>query len=175
MTIWIDDETKLRVNIHAPYKGYSRLETAEQRAAAKVVEIADDVAPQDAQDNPEHYIRNEQTAFPYTTWERRGDEQIAAITLIKSKQVREAAVSNIIVTTSSGKAFDGDERAQERITRAIVILPDDTYTTTWILADNTVANVTRVELREALQLAAAEQARLWVIPYTTPPTVEVIV
>lgn len=172
MTIWIDEVTLLRVNINAPYKGYSKLETAEQRAAAGVIEIAAPVPPADYSDDL--YYRTEPQEAPYIIYTRKSDEQIAAVVLRKAKQDRETAVGNIIVTTASGKAFDGDEKAQERITRAIVILPDDTYTTTWILADNTVATVTRVELREALQLAAAEQARLWVIPYNTP-VVEAVV
>jgi len=33
---------------------------------------------------------------------------------------------------------------------------------TWVLADNTVIEATAAELREALALAGAEQAKLWV-------------
>ena len=39
--MYIDKETKLRVNHYAPYKGFSRLETPEQREAAGVIEIPD--------------------------------------------------------------------------------------------------------------------------------------
>lgn len=35
-------------------------------------------------------------------------------------------------------------------------------TVTWVLADNTPVAVTAAELAEALKLAGAEQARLWV-------------
>ena len=47
MTIYIDSETGKRVNIYAPYKGRSKLDTAEIRAAVGVVAVADPVAPLD--------------------------------------------------------------------------------------------------------------------------------
>ena len=90
MTIWIDDSTKLRVNIHAPYKGYSKLETAAQRAVANVVETPAPTPSQDVQDNPEHYIRTESAAAPYITWERRSDEQIA--------QMKRAEMDNLVIS-----------------------------------------------------------------------------
>ena len=34
----------------------------------------------------------------------------------------------------------------------------------WVLADNTVIQASSAELTEALTLAGAEQARLWVLP-----------
>lgn len=82
----------------------------------------------------------------------------------KWKQDRATAVDNIKVTTTSGNVFDGDETSQARMARAILGLesagPDATVT--WVLADNTPTQVTALELREALALAGAEQARLWV-------------
>lgn len=80
------------------------------------------------------------------------------------KQARSEAVNNIKVTTTSGNVFDGDETSQARMARAILGLesagPDATVT--WVLADNTPTQATALELREALALAGAEQARLWV-------------
>ncbi len=35
----------------------------------------------------------------------------------------------------------------------------------WVLADNAVVTVSISELQEALRLAGAEMARLWVAPY----------
>lgn len=80
------------------------------------------------------------------------------------KQERAEAVKNIRVTTASGNVFDGDETSQARMARAILGLESVSpeATVTWVLADNTAIQATSAELREALALAGAEQARLWV-------------
>lgn len=79
-----------------------------------------------------------------------------------AKAARQKAVGSIIVTTTSGKTFDGDETSQTRMTRAIVGLQAAGATTiTWTLADNSVALVTLPELTEALILAGQNQAALW--------------
>jgi hypothetical protein len=82
------------------------------------------------------------------------------------KSQRVAQVAAIVVTTESGKTFDGNEDAQNRMSRAVTAM-ENTDTIPWVLADNTVAMVTRSELREALRLAGAEMASIWVAPYTT--------
>jgi len=77
------------------------------------------------------------------------------------KDSRAKAVSEITVT-ASGKVFDGNEKAQDRMSRAILVM-DNVETTTWVLADNTIDNtVTRAELSEALKLSGAAQTALWV-------------
>ena len=79
------------------------------------------------------------------------------------KAQRELAVAAIKVTTAAGNVFDGDEVSQGRMARAILGLQASAETTvTWVLADNTVIAATAEELQEALALAGAEQARLWV-------------
>lgn len=88
-----------------------------------------------------------------------------AATLVKIeraefKKARQLAVDSIVVTTAAGNQFDGDEVSQGRMARAIVALPAGA-TVLWVLADNTVIEATSDELREALVLAGAEQARLW--------------
>ena len=78
------------------------------------------------------------------------------------KALRDAAVKAIVVETRTGRAFDGNETAQSRMSRAILALTGvGQETTTWVLADNTEAVVTVQELIEALALAGAEQTRLW--------------
>jgi hypothetical protein len=80
------------------------------------------------------------------------------------KAERDHAVANIKVTTSTGKTFDGDETSQTRMSRAILgMQAANASTITWVLSDNTLADVTIAELSEALAKAGAEQARLWVI------------
>ncbi len=80
------------------------------------------------------------------------------------KARRAEAVRNIKVTTASGRVFDGDEISQARMARAVLGLQEagEGATVTWVLADNTPVAVTAAELSEALTLAGAEQARLWV-------------
>lgn len=81
------------------------------------------------------------------------------------KGERANAVARIRVTTAAGNTFDGDEISQGRMARAILGLNSPeapSRTITWVLADNTVIEATAEELQEALVLAGAEQARLWV-------------
>lgn len=83
------------------------------------------------------------------------------------KAQRAEAVQNITVTTAAGNTFDGDEVSQGRMARAILALPEG-QTVSWVLHDNTVIDATGLELREALALAGAEQARFWISPRTNP-------
>ena len=82
------------------------------------------------------------------------------------KASRAAAVEAIVATTAAGNTFDGDEISQGRMARAILALNASAPGTTvnWVLADNSVINATAAELAEALALAGAEQAAMWVAP-----------
>lgn len=88
--------------------------------------------------------------------------------LAQAKAERAAAVASITVTVD-GMVFDGDEVAQERMARTVtaatatVASMDDT--TTWVLHDNTVAQVTIRQLATALRLAGEAQTALWTRPY----------
>jgi len=72
----------------------------------------------------------------------------------EAKQAKELAIASITVTTTSGKVFDGRDIDQQRMVSAImsadVVGITETY---WKLADNSVAMVTLVELKEALALS----------------------
>ena len=81
------------------------------------------------------------------------------------KAARATAVDNIKVTTAAGNTFDGDETSQARMSRAILVLSTGAAASVpWVLANNTVIQATAAELTEALALAGAEQARLWMLP-----------
>ena len=81
-----------------------------------------------------------------------------------AKLARSAAVAAIIVTTSAGNTFDGDEVAQGRMVRAVMAMQaTSTATTPWVLADNTVVQASAAELLEALALAGSAQSSVWVI------------
>lgn len=83
---------------------------------------------------------------------------------LEAKAARAAAVEAITVTTAAGNTFDGDETAQTRMARAVLVLSTGAaLSVPWVLADNTVIQADAAELTEALALAGAEQARLWVL------------
>lgn len=100
-------------------------------------------------------------------------EELAEQELQKKKADRAEAVSKITVTVD-GMVFDGDEKAQDRMARAITMfqannLPAD-YQTDWVLADNTIAKVTVTQLSQALLLAGQAQTALWTVPYQVEET-----
>jgi len=78
----------------------------------------------------------------------------------QAKNDKILAVSQITVTTTSGKVFDGDEISQNRMARAVTA-SNAGDTTQWILADNTQATVTHEELKEALLLAGEATIKIW--------------
>jgi hypothetical protein len=81
-----------------------------------------------------------------------------------AKAARAAAVEAITVTTQAGNTFDGDEISQTRMARAIIALQaTGTPSVTWVLHNNTAIQATVAELSEALALAGAAQAAIWVI------------
>lgn len=86
------------------------------------------------------------------------------IRIQEAKSLRQAEVDAIVVTTTSGKSFDGDEKSQDRMSRAINAL-NNLEQTLWVLSDNSPTLVSREELQEALRLAGAAQTAIWVKPY----------
>ena len=81
---------------------------------------------------------------------------------VAAKKLRDTAVAAIKVTVN-GKVFDGDEVAQGRIARAVAAAESAGITTyQWKLADNSVAEVSLSELKQALALAFQAQSELWV-------------
>lgn len=98
------------------------------------------------------------------------EEELAAEARAVWKAEREIAVSLIKTTTEAGNVFDGDEISQGRMARAVVSMTSED-TVTWVLADNTVIQATQAELQEALKLAGAAQASIWV-PVVEEPVAE---
>ena len=90
-------------------------------------------------------------------------EELAEQALAKAKAERAEAVSQITVEVD-GFVFDGDEVSQERMARSIVAL-DDGETIVWVLHDNSIAQVSKEQLKTALRLAGQKQTELWTKPY----------
>ena len=84
--------------------------------------------------------------------------------LLQAKANRAAAVNSIIIEVDQ-MLFDGDEQSQNRINRVISSATNDADVVKWVLADNTVANVTIQQLKQVLQLATSKQSELQIEPY----------
>lgn len=87
------------------------------------------------------------------------EEVLAPYNRTLFKKLRAEKVANIKVDVD-GMVFDGDETAQSRMTRAMLIM-DDLETTEWYLADNSKVQVTKAQLKEACRAAALEQSQMW--------------
>jgi len=90
-------------------------------------------------------------------------EELDAQALAQAKAERAEAVSKIVVEVD-GMKFDGDETSQGRMARSAVAMNDE-ETITWVLHDNTIAQVSKAQLLQALRLSGEEQTRLWTMPY----------
>ena len=91
-------------------------------------------------------------------------EELAAQALEQAKAERARAVAALAVEVD-GMVFDGDEKAQERMARAVLMAESPEETTEWVLADSSVAVVTAEQLRRACRAAGKAQGALWVVPY----------
>lgn len=96
---------------------------------------------------------------PYIEPEKTPEQLLA-----EAKAERVQAVASIVVITSSGTIFDGNEQSQDRMSRAVLSMEEEDELP-WVLADNTVATVGKAELQEALRLAGIAMAEIWIRPY----------
>lgn len=106
-----------------------------------------------------------QYGVTYSERELTPEEQEAQDLAI-AKRERAIKVAAIKVEVD-GMTFDGDESAQSRMARAITAAETaGLESTVWVLADNTVATVTKVQLQQALAKAMVAMGELWTQPYT---------
>lgn len=89
---------------------------------------------------------------------------LEAEALEQAKAERAAAVAALTVEVD-GMVFDGDEKAQERMSRAVNMADSLEEETEWVLHDHTVAIVTASQLRQACRKAGKAQTALWTVPY----------
>ena len=90
-------------------------------------------------------------------------EEIAAKALAEAKAERAEEVERLTVEVE-GMVFDADETSQARMSVAASSMTDD-ETNVWVLHDNTVVQVTKVQLLKACRLARIAQSAVWTKPY----------
>jgi len=122
------------------------------------LEVTDE-AWQEAIDNGYNYV--DVSTGELSKVDFRTDEEIAEAELNAWKRSRDEAVANIVVEYN-GIQYQGDEKSQDRMSRAINGLPDDTTEIGWVAADNSMQMLNKADLQTILAMAGAEQARLWV-------------
>jgi len=86
-------------------------------------------------------------------------EEINNINSLLKKEERLKLVLNIEVTYNN-VVYQGDEKSQDRMSRAINGLPDDTTIINWKAKDNSTQALTRLDLKEILFLAGQEQTKI---------------
>lgn len=117
----------------------------------------------------ENKRKREQELLPKPT-----EEEKDKAALSQAKAERADAVSKLTVTVD-GMVFDADETSQNRMSRVVAgaqALGVDLNTTTqiWVLANNTIAQLTVAQLAQALKLAGQKQTALWTKPYEESDT-----
>jgi hypothetical protein len=85
--------------------------------------------------------------------------------LLNNAKAQRAEKVNSIIVEVDGMVFDGDEKAQERMARAVIMANSLDEETVWVLHDNTVATVTAGQLKRACREAGKKQTELWIVPY----------
>ncbi len=81
--------------------------------------------------------------------------------LLQMNRLRNNETKKIIVEILDNIILNGDEKSQERISRAISVL-DPEETTFWIDANGEAQELTRESLKEALKLAGQKQTEIFV-------------
>ena len=87
------------------------------------------------------------------------DDELLPIETVEWKANRELLVSQIEVEYQ-GRIYQGDETSQDRMSRALAVLPDG-VNATWRTSDNQNVSITKDDLKEILFLAGQEQTRIW--------------
>lgn len=157
-----------KINIDAPFTTsegvtYPHLRDSDIRNLMGVIEQPDPVWP----DPAEEYLvtENEDGTLNIVP---KSPEQVAEVRLRKAKALRQQEVSRLTVTTQVGNTYDADKDSQIMM-GAYLAAMDVGDVIPWVLASNTPVQINRAELKEALRLAGAAMAVLWVKPYEVQP------
>lgn len=84
--------------------------------------------------------------------------------LQNAKNRRNYAVENIVVTVDDME-FDGNEKAQRRMSAALDAWPKEIETINWVLHDDSVRSITYEQLEEAFNKSVQKMLSLWTEPY----------
>lgn len=146
MSLWIDSATGKLVNINAPYKGRSKLDTPEIRAEVGVVEIQAEQPPPPPNgfSVDEAFYRSEDwntTTGPYIVWTPKSVESVREMLKAKVKAMRDQKETDGFIYMT--KPFDSDERSVARITSAALtaMAIGPTFTIDWTAADNSIVTL----------------------------------
>lgn len=89
------------------------------------------------------------------------EKEVAKALVNIKKQERDYAIDNVIVTTTAGNKFNGEDKSHGRMTSAILAAEVLGKTEeTWKMADGTIKLISIEELKEALTLSILEVGRL---------------
>ena len=89
------------------------------------------------------------------------EKEIAKALVEIKKQEKHYAIDNVIVTTTAGNKFNGEDKSQGRMTSAILAAEVLGKTEErWKMADGTIKLIGIDELKEALALSILEVGRL---------------
>jgi hypothetical protein len=104
------------------------------------------------------HIISEIGQTPHSSWVKEepplSEEELVEIHKAQTKQTKKELFEALVVTTTKGNTFDGNETARNNMLSAIQASTfTGTTTTNWRMADNALVSVTLDELKEALTLA----------------------
>lgn len=122
------------------------------------VDAQDDLELIDIENPVSNYIKKEDGTIE-AVFRELLDEELLPFALKEKKDLRTLLVASIELEYS-GIVYQGDEISQDRISRAINGLPNDTTTIPWKAKDNSSQELTRLDLKEILFLAIKEQTRI---------------
>lgn len=118
--MFIDQETLKRVNIHAPYKGRSKLDTPEIRATVGVIEL-----PDPARGNDEIEYTQELDEPPYVIITPKSTEQLAQQAQAKINQESLAYLAEtdwmVIRAAEGGVALPDEVKINRQLARDAIV------------------------------------------------------
>ena len=107
-----------------------------------------------------HYLDTPDENGVYQPDNVKINADISISTYNEWKTARNDAVDNIEVTYNN-VVYQGDEKSQDRMARAIIALHDNTTTIDWVAKDNSITPLTKIDLQSILVQAGSIQSQLW--------------
>ena len=158
--MFIDQDTLCEVNINYAYKGFSKLDTPEIRAKARVIEIAEPAAPADYSDETYYKTSTGDGMPPYRVYTKKSPEQLAALRASKLKQIRDELTENGGCEVG-GKWFHTDVKSKQQqmaLAMAGVLLPDNLM---WKTMDGSFVLMTPTLAGEIFSAQMAREAAIF--------------